>query len=231
MKKFLTIIAFGALVLSLSACGCEPTASDEPTPATEEVYVTEEEKIIPDIVEKGSETEIAVMNAVGEYLDNFIRCDFDSIKASLHQEDAWLFNFESDDQMLFYEAIFPLVEYEFDYVAEHEGVYGVMTRMTSPNMADVYGTILTEYLDSSMVNDSDSLRNIVANNTERMIELITSGDIAQRDELLFIYVEYIDGQYIPRCDMYLANELTGGAPEASGEITSTISDTLASLSE
>lgn len=227
MKKIISVLLVLILAVSLCSCGDENTVTDEAV--NEEI--SEEATIVPDIVTEGSEKDLAVRAVVANYLNTFISCDFEAIDNILHEEDKWLFNFESQDQIAFYETILPKVEYEFEYVAQHEGVYGVMTRMSSPDMANVYGTLITEYLDVSMNNNRETLSEIVSSNTERMIELIASADMTRRDERLFIYVEYINGEYIPRCDMYLANELTGGAPEASDEITSTLSETLSSLME
>ncbi len=227
MKRVLLIIICLIMVISVSGCGCSRGVSDEDASTTP----TEDGTIIPNDVPEGSEADIAVRKVVSEYIDTFISCDFDAISNVLHEEDKWLFNFESEDQLAFYNAIFPQIDYEFEFVAEHEGVYGVMTQITSPDMAEVYGTIITRYIDATTANDNDALRDIVDNNTEAMLELLSSPTLGRRVERLYIYVEYIDGEYIPRCDMYLANELTGGAPEVSNELTSTINDTVNMLGE
>lgn len=227
MKKVLLHILCFVMVLAIAGCG-----SNDATVETESVETTTEEAtIIPNDVPEGSEADIAVRETVSEYLDTFISCDFDAISNALHEEDKWLFNFESEDQLAFYNAIFPQIEYEFEFVAEHEGVYGVMTQITSPDMAEVYGAVITNYIDTYTENNSDALSEIVANNTETMLEMLVSPSLSRRVERLYIYVQYIDGEYIPRCDMYLANELTGGAPEISSELTSTINETVELLGE
>ncbi len=243
MKKVSAIITAFILVLSFSSCGSINHGEvDNPSNSLEHsenplvipndsLEQSEMPTIIPNDVPEGSKEDLAVRETVKEYLDNFTSCDFDKIKAQLHEEDKWLFNFESEDQMKFYNTIFPLITYEFEFVSEHEGVYGVMTRIVSPSMADVYGTIITEYLDTSISEDTQALSELVQNNTERMLTLLKDPSLPKRDERLYIYVEYINGKYIPRCDFYLANEITGGAPEASGEITGTLNDTITSLSE
>ncbi len=153
------------------------------------------------------------------------------IKSQIHEDDMWLFNFDSEEQIAFYKTIFPKIEYKFEFVSEHEGVYGVMTEITSPDMADVYGTIITDYIDSTTGEGSLSVEEIMSNSTETMLDMITSPDLAQRCERLYIYVQYIDGEYIPRCDVFLANELTGGAPEVSDELSSTLYETVKALQE
>lgn len=230
MKKVMSILLCLVLVFSLCSCGCGNSA-DTKAPAEEATEVTEDATIIPDMVPEESPAYNEVKNTVSKYLDTFISCDFDAIKSQLHEDDKWLFNFDSEDQMAFYKAIFPLLKYEFEFVAEHDGVYGIMTRITSPNMADVYGTLITEYLDYSMENNRDALNDIITSNTEKLVELITSPDVSLRSERLYIYVEYIDGEYIPRCDAFLANELTGGAPEASSEISSTLTNSINAMIE
>ena len=141
------------------------------------------------------------------------------------------FNFDSEDQMTFYNTIFPQIKYKFEFVSEYEGVYGVMTEITSPDMAEVYGTIITAYIDSATGESNASAREIIENSGDRMIEMLKSPDLKRRVGRLYIYVEYIDGVYIPRCDMYLANELTGGAPETSDAISSSINEAIDALSE
>lgn len=227
MKKVLMIV--GCFLLILSLCSCGNTDIDVTPDANESIET--ETGIIPADVSEGSEADINVRKTVMEYLDTFISCDFEAIKKGLHPDDQWLFNFESEDQMAFYNAIFPQIEYKFEFVSEHEGVYGVMTEITSPNMAEVYGTVITDYIDAATGNNDKSKSEIVSQNTARMLEMINDPDLARRVERLYIYVQYIDGEYIPRCDMYLANELTGGAPEVSDEITSTINETFDALSE
>lgn len=229
MKKVSVLLLVLIMALSLCSCGCENESAV--TPSEEGFEQEEMATIIPNDVPEGSVEDLAVRETVKTYLDTFISCDFEAIKAQLHPDDAWLFNFELESQMQFYETIFPLIEYEFEYVSEHEGVYGVMTRIISPNMAHVYGSVITDYIDTSIAQDEDALRELVDSNTERMLKLVADPETPKRDEKLYIYVEYIDGEYVPRCNFYLANELTGGAPEASDELTSTINSSVEALSE
>ena len=229
MKKFFILPLCVLLVLSFSCCTGEKTSESEPTAVNSQEEI--ETGIIPNDVDENSEEAINVKATVANYLDTFISCDFDAIKAILHEDDTWFFNFESEDQLAFYEAIFPRIEYKFDYVSEHKGVYGVMTEITSPDMAEVYGTIITDYIDSTTGANNKTHAEILNESTEKMLELIKSPDIKKRVSSLYVYVEYIDGNYIPRCDPYLANELTGGAPETSDEIQSSLNEAINALSE
>lgn len=224
MKKILASLLSFIVVFSFAACNKDNT--EIPTEAPTEAATHAHEEIIPDTVPEGSEADIQVRAAVKEYLDTIIACDFDKIKENLHADDAWLFNFESEDQMKFYNAIFPRVKYSFEYVAEHEGVYGVMTQITSPDMAEVYGTIITDYIDQRT-----EIGSVELDTTDVMIDLVTDPDISLREQSLFIYVEYIDGEYIVRCDAWLANELTGGAPEVSDELSNTLNEAVGALEE
>ncbi|MBQ8541001.1 MAG: hypothetical protein IJ435_05950 [Clostridia bacterium] len=227
--KNLFILIF-CVVLMFSLCGC----NDGATPESETAMQSAEEQstgIVPNDVPEDSEAAINVKAVVADYLDTFISCDYEKIKENLHEDDRWCFNFESEDQMDFYNAIFPLVEYKFDYVSEYEGVYGVMTEITSPDMAQVYGTIITDYIDSTTGNSNQSPKEIMSGSKDRMIELIKSSETPRRVGQLYIYVEYIDGEYIPRCNAFLANELTGGAPETSDEISSSLNEAVGALSE
>ena len=227
MKKLFTLML--CVLLTLSLCGC----NSETTPEVETTVQSEEQEtaITPNDVPEDSEAAINVKAAVADYLDTFISCDFEAIKEILHEDDRWCFNFESEDQMDFYNAIFPLVEYKFDYVSEYEGVYGVMTEITSPDMAQVYGTIITDYIDSTTGNSEKSPEEIMSGSKDKMLSLIKSPDIPRRVGQLYIYVEYIDGEYITRCNAFLANELTGGAPETSDEISSSLNEAVSALSE
>lgn len=225
MKRFLSLVLCLVITLSCSACGNDNSTKVTPT---EEAANGE---IIPNDVPAGSEADIAVRETVSAYLDTFISCDFDAIKAAIHPDDMQYFNFESEDQMTFYNTIFPQIKYEFEFVSEYEGVYGVMTEITSPDMAEVYGAIITAYIDSATGESDVSAREIIENSGDRMIEMLKSPDLKRRVGRLYIYVEYIDGVYIPRCDMYLANELTGGAPETSDAISSSINEAIDALRE
>lgn len=219
MKKALSIILTVILVFSLCACGEKEDV--KPMEPTEE----ESTEIVLRDISLDSEEGQAVKNAVSTFLDVFISADMEQIAAQLHPDDLQFFNFESEEQVSLYKAIFSQLKYEFHSVAEHKGVYGIMTTITSPDMADVYGTIITERIDQSIENTADD-QDARAKNTKRMLELLNSGELPERVEKLYIYVEYIDGEYIPRCDMYLANELIGGAAEASDMISSTLNETI-----
>lgn len=208
----LVIVAAVIIMNSINASKKQPQQIIVPT--EEETYIQ------PTTLPDDAEDSIKVRDAVANYIDTFKSCDFEAIKAIIHEDDKWLFNFESEDQLAFYKAIFPKVNYTFEFVAEHEGVYGIMTNITSPSMADIYGTIITEYIDIRTSENPDA----VFDTKERAIELINQPDTPLRNERLYIYVEKIDGEYVVRCDAYLANELTGGAPEASDEISSVLNE-------
>lgn len=221
MKKALVCLVISASMLSYAGCSkSENNVTEMVTETTTEAT----EVIVPNSVAEDSEECIAVKETVANFLDTFISADFELIKNAIHEDDQWCFNFESESQLAFYNAIFPQIEYEFEYVSEYEGVYGVMTQITSPDMAEVYGTIFTDTLSSATGENSHSVNEILTSTTETMVNMLNSGTLSKRVERLYIYVEYIDGEYIPRCDMYLANELTGGAPEVSDELYSTLSD-------
>ena len=243
MKRMILVLVCLIMVLSFAGCG-EKTNENSPSivsdvneenysavDATKEQEAVEEDstQIQVNDVLPGSDADLAVRSTVSNFLDTFISCDFEAIKSILHEEDKWLFNFESEDQLKFYKAIFPQIKYNFEFVSEYEGVYGVMTNINSPDMMEVYGSVITNYLDKVAEKDTESMKSIVDSNTENMIEMIKSPQLKKREERLYIYVQYIDGVYIPRCDFYLANELTGGAPEASNEITSSLNETIEAL--
>lgn len=221
MKKYLALIIAAAMVLSLSACGDEQAEISEPTE-----YGTE--KIILNDVDENSFEAQAVKAAAAEMLDVFISADFDAIKEILVDEDEEYFDFENEEQKEFYLAILPKIEYEFSFVKEHDGVYGVMTTIFSPDMAAVYGSMIIDLMDSEEGMSSDEFR---AKNTETMKRMLNANDgsVPTRVEELYIYVECNNGVYTPRCDMYLANELLGGAAEASDEIGSTVLDAINTL--
>lgn len=227
MKRILLGIV--CLIVALSMAGCN-SSKEVVEPSYEESTETET-GIIPASVPDNSEEAKCVKETVKEYLDTFVSCDFDAIKNAIHEEDQWLFNFEDEEQLAFYKAIFPQLEYKFEFVSEHEGVYGVMTEITSPDMSEVYGRIITDYIDATTGNSDKSKEEVAGERTKKMLEMIVAPDLARRVERLYIYVEFIDGEYIPRCDAYLANELTGGAPEISDEITSTIMESVNALNE
>lgn len=227
MKKLLMCIICLSLALSLCACG---DGEGETAPSQAESVETET-GIIPADVPEDSEAAINVKATVKNYLDTFISCDFDAIKEIIHEDDEWYFNFEDEEQLEFYKAIFPQIEYKFEFVSEHEGVYGVMTEITSPDMSEVYGTVITDYIDATTGHSTKSTQEIMNESTERMLEMIKSPSLPRRVGRLYVYVEYINGEYIPRCDAYLTNELTGGAPEISDEISSTLSEAIGALSE
>lgn len=227
MKKLILCVLCFALVFSLASCG-----DDENITAPDGEASTESAtEIIPATVPEGSIEAENVKETVRSYIDTFISCDFEAINNVLHEDDKWLFNFEDEEQLEFYRAVFPQIEYKFEYVSEHEGVYGVMTEMTSPDMAEVYGSVITNYIDAATGNSTKSAQEIMSESTDAMLEMIKSPELARRVEKLYIYVEYIDGVYVPRCNAYLANELTGGAPQVSDEITSTLNETMDALSD
>ncbi|MBQ6794594.1 MAG: hypothetical protein IJO83_00450 [Clostridia bacterium] len=227
MKK--AALSLICIVLVISMCAC--TGEKEVTAPYGEESTETATGIIPASVPEGSEEAKMVKETVKNYLDTFVSCDFTAIENALHQDDKWYFNFSDEEQLAFYEAILPQIEYKLEYVSEHEGVYGVMTEITSPDMAEVYGSVITSYIDATTGNSEKSADEIMKERTESMLEMIKSPELARRVNKLYVYVEYIDGKYIPRCDMYLANELTGGAPEVSDEITSTINETIDALGE
>ncbi|MGM9552405.1 MAG: hypothetical protein ACI3XA_09150 [Clostridia bacterium] len=225
MKKIISIAASFFVLFSFSACS---KTEDNDVALQEEAYSEETtEEIVLRNIELESAEGQAVSKAAAEFLDTFISCDIDKIKKSLCEEDLQYFNFDSEDQIEIYNLIFPKLKYEFHYVSEHKGTYGVMTTITSPDMADVYGTLITERIDRN-IDGSDSQNDREWNN-KRMREILSNPDISERVETLYVYVEYIDGEYVPRCDIYLANELIGGAAEIMSEISSTLNETISAL--
>ncbi len=224
MKKTFSIILAAALAISLAACDNNEVVNNENT----EEYTETSNGILLRNVAVDSEEGQAVCNALSKYLDTFISADFESISAVLHDDDKVYFNFESDEQKSLYELIFPQIEYNFNFVSEHGGTYGVMTTITSPDMAEVYGALITENIDRNIEGVQPEMDKRQLNN-ERMRELLKSDELARRVEDLYIYVEYINGEYIPRCDAFLGNELVGGAVEAQSEITDVINEAVAAL--
>ncbi len=224
LKRALIFIIAAAAALSFA--GCKGNNDDAYVPSEPAEVSTG--KIIPDDVDENSPEAKAVREAAAGMLDAFISADFDAIKDALVEEDEEYFDFESEQQREFYSAIFPKVEYEFESVAEHDGVYGVMTTVYSPDMASVYGSMILDIMDSDENYTEEEFRK---NNTETMKQLLDSddGSVPTREEELYIYVEYDNGKYIPRCDMYLANALLGGSAEASDEIRTTLNEAINSL--
>jgi hypothetical protein len=224
MKKGIALAV--ALTFVLSATACKKGNDDIDQEPTE----TASEKIIPNDVDENSDEALKAKEAVSKMLDAFISADFDRIKEALTEEDREFFNFDSEDQCEFYKTILPKIKYEFTSVAEHDGVYGVMTTITSPDMASVYGNMIISIMESGESYTEESFRK---KNVETMKSLLNSDDgtIGERSEELYIYVENDNGKFIPRCDIYLANELLGGYPEASEEIGETLSETINELGE
>lgn len=225
MKRLLVFIIAAASLFSFAGCGqrADEDFSAEPTEASSG-------KIIPDRVDENSPEAKAVREAAANMLDTFISADFDAIAEILVDEDEGYFNFNSEQQREFYASIFPKIKYEFDYVAEHDGVYGVMTKISSPDMAHLYGDMLLDLMENDSSASEEEMRD---ENTRKMKKILNSNDgsVSTREEELFIYVEKLDGKYVVRCDSYLANELIGGAAEAAGEIVSSVTDTINALGE
>lgn len=226
LKRALTFIIALAAFFSFAGCKSKNDETYVPTEPTE----ASTEKIIPDDVDANSPEAKAVREAAASMLDTFISADFDAIKEVLVEEDEEYFDFESEQQREFYSAILPKAEYEFEFVAEHDGVYGVMTTIYSPDMASVYGSMIMDIMESDENYTEEEFRK---KNTETMKRLLNAddGSVPTREEELYIYVEYDNGKYIPRCDMYLANALLGGSAEASDEIRTTLNEAINSLGD
>ncbi len=216
MKRFIAMGLSAVMIFALSACkkqeGENPSSSSEAP--------TEFETIIPNEVDENSKEAASAKEAVSKLLDTFISADIESVKKVLHEEDLEYFNFESEEQIAFYKAIWPKISYKLKGVYEHDGVYGVMTEITSPDMAEVYGRLWSDFIDVESPTRPNSAEEFRENNLSKVISMLNSDTdiVKDRIEDLFIYVEYKDGKYIARCDIYLANEIIGGAAEASSEI-------------
>lgn len=221
MKKYIIIGLSSIMLFATAACTNDANkeqGTENATAAYEEA--TEYPTIIPDIVDSNSEEAEAVKKAAKQMLDTFISADMDNIEKMLVDEDKKLFNFESKDQTEFYKAIFPKIKYEFKGVYEHDGVYGVMTTITSPDMADVFGDMWIELIDPESATAPGSDDEFKTNNLNSIIQRLnsTTDAVPERVRNLYIYVEYKNGNYIPRCYMDLANELIGGTAEVSSAI-------------
>ncbi len=217
MKRFIAIGLSAVMIFSLSAC--KKQVDENPSSSSE--APTEFETIIPNEVDENSKEAASAKEAVSKLLDTFISADIESVKKVLHEDDIEYFNFESEEQIAFYKAIWPKISYKLKGVYEHDGVYGVMTEITSPDMAEVYGRLWSDFIDVESPTRPSSGEEFRANNLSKAISMLNSDTdiIKDRIEDLFIYVEYKNGKYIARCDMYLANEIIGGAAEASSEIS------------
>ncbi len=228
IKRAAAVIAAVAMVMSVSACGKNEEADiDDATEAT--YYVPEDEL---NAVDDDSAEAIGAKAVVAKMMDTFISADMDAIKEVLTDEDEEYFNFEYDDQVEFYKELFPRVTYEMLYVREHDGVYGVMTKTTAPDLTDVIAEMFADMLDFENAEEPHTLL-VLANNMVKLKERLNSEDdpVDTREQMLYIYVEYENGEYIPRCDMYLVNELTGGYTEISSEIVSSLMETSSEMAE
>ncbi len=231
MKKILVLALCAIFAFSVGGCKkTDVTESTESIVASEAVMETEGEIII-NSVDMDSEEGVAAMEAAKTLLDAFISADIDAIKSVLHKDDLKYFNFESADQVEFYKTILPMLTYEFKAVDEHQGVYGVDTYFNSPNMADIYGKIILEITESANNGESFTTGDAREKINERLHELLNSEELLIREGRVYVYVECIDGKYIPRCDMFLANELLGGYPEYSDEIGSVLNDTIDTITQ
>ena len=226
MKRFIAAAAAFILLFSLYGCGKSGVGTDEEPSAQSATGIE-----VNDVDDASPEAEGAKA-AASEMLDAFISGDIDAIRAVLVDEDEGYFDFDSEEQREFYKEIFPRVSYEFEYVSEHDGVYGVMTKITSPNMGEVYGRIITAYMDMAGSKENYTEEELRAKNTEIMREALSEeDDFPKREGELYIYIEKDGDTFVPRCDVYLSNELVGGAAEVSSEISSTISESIDAMAE
>ena len=221
MKRLLAVLMAALSVASFAGCGKNEGEATEP-------YLDVPTELVINDVDENSEEAKAVKAAAAQMLDTFITGDIDAIKAFLIDEDENWFAFDSEEQNALYREIFPKISYEFSFVSEHEGVYGVMTTITSPNMAEVYGRIITDIMDLAQSGQPYTLEELRKRNTETMQNILRNEeDIVKREQDLYIYVEHTGSEYTPRCDIFLANELVGGAMEASGELSAAMNEIMA----
>lgn len=224
MKRLIAAII--ALLTLFSLYGCKRGVEGEEASSESETGI-----VVNDVDESTPEAEGA-KKAAAELLDIFISGDIDAIRDFLQDDDEKFFDFDSEEQCEFYREIFPRIKYEFEYVSEHDGVYGVMTKITSPNMGEVYGRIITSYMDMAGSTEDYTEEDLRRRNTEIMREALSEEEnFPKREEELYIYIERDGEKFVPRCDVYLSNELVGGAAEVSEELSSSITEMIDAISE
>ncbi|MCD8048929.1 MAG: hypothetical protein LUG52_04880 [Clostridia bacterium] len=229
MKRITALLLAGTLAVSAAGCGKSEDEEINAEDMTEATYYVPAEEL--NDVDDDSAEAIGAKAAVAKMMDTFISADMDAIKEVLVDEDEEYFNFEYDDQVEFYKEIFSRITYEMLYVKEHDGVYGVMTKTTAPDMTDIIAEMFVDMIDIENADEPETLA-VRAKNMEKLRERLNSEDepVDTREQTLYIYVEYEDGEFIPRCDMYLVNELTGGYVEISSEIVSSLMETSSEMS-
>ncbi len=232
-KQWLFFIAVGVIVLAVVAALIifDNTKTDPTVPSAATVLAdAQSEELDLNAVDANSEEAKMVRATAANYLDTFISCDFETLKTLIHPDDAPFFNFESETQVEFYKAMFPLVKYEIKSVWEKDGVYGALTTITSPNMAEAIGDIHIEQIDK-VISGEDASAQTMEEISDKILTAVKSGSLADASYDVYVIVQIEDGQYVPRCNEYIANALLGGYPEASYELASTMMETIDVLSE
>lgn len=188
---------------------------------------TEDELNLNRVASDSAEAE-AVCRAAENFLDLFASCDYDALKATIHPDDMPFFNFESQSQTDFYNAIFPKISYEIDSVWEKDGVYAAKTTITSPDMADAIGNIHIKKLDETISGEKSNDNSALAN---EVILSVKNDTLPKKSHEIYLIVTIENGEYVPRCNEYLLNALLGGYPEAILLLSETVSEAIDTLSE
>ncbi|MBQ7976881.1 MAG: hypothetical protein IJ300_14445 [Clostridia bacterium] len=232
-KQWLFFIAIGVIVLAVVAALIifDNTKTDPTVPSAATVAVdNDSDETNLNAVDENSEEAKMVRATAANYLDTFISCDFEALKTLIHPDDAPFFNFESETQMDFYKAIFPRITYEIKSVWEKDGVYGAKTTITAPNMAEAIGDIHVEQIDNVIAGDTTS-NQTMEEISDKILTAIKSGGLSDASYDVYVIVQAENGQYVPRCNEYIANALLGGYPEASQELINTMMSSMDALSE
>lgn len=232
-KQWLFFIAIGVIVLAIVAALIiiDNTKTDPTLPSAVAVPVEENSSELElNAVDENSEEARMVRIAASNYLDTFINCDFEALKTLIHPDDAPFFNFESETQMEFYKAMFPRVTYEIKSVWEKDGVYGAKTTITAPDMAEAIGNIYVEQIDNTIEGDTTSNKTM-DEISDKILTAIKNDSLPDASYDVYVIVQLENGQYVPRCNEYIANALLGGYPEVSQELINTMMNSVNALSE
>ena len=231
-KQWLLFIGIGVLVLLVVAALIifDNVKNDPTVPSAATTIVTEaNDELDLNAVDENSEEAKMVRATAANYLDTFISCDYEKLKTLIHPDDAPFFNFESETQMEFYNTIFPNVTYEIKSVWEKDGVYGALTTITAPSMAEAIGDIHVDQIDNVIQGDSDRLS--LDEISDVILTSVKNGSLSDDSFEVYVIVQVEDGNYIPRCNEYVANALLGGYPAASDELINTMMGSIEALSE
>lgn len=186
-----------------------------------------EEPLDVNIIDNESEEGITVKKTVEEYLNTFVACDIEELKRIIHPDDAPFFNFDSENQVELFKAIFPKITYQFHEIQEYNGAYGVLTTIKAPNMTEAIGSLHIEQIDKIISNDSTGSDDML----DGVIEDILNDKLGTRDFDIVMLVQYDNGEYIARCNHYIANALLGGYPEAIDELADAALESMSPVNE